>query len=78
MKDYLVPSALDTPEIADSVLVEEPYKHSVFGMKGVGEPSIISIVPAIVNAVYHATGIRSQTLPLTPDRFYKLLKEAKK
>ncbi len=78
MKDYLVPSALDTPEIADSVLVEEPYKYSVFGIKGVGEPSIISIVPAIVNAVYHATGIRSQTLPLTPDRFYKLLKETKK
>jgi len=77
-KDYVVPSALDTPEIGDTIVVEEAYKYSAFGAKGVGEPSIISIVPAVVNAVYHATGIRFSTIPITPDRMHKALKEAGK
>jgi len=76
MKDYLAPSAMDTPEYEDAILVEEPYNYSVFGAKGVGEPAIITIVPAICNAIYHATGIRTHELPITPDRFYKLYKEA--
>jgi len=75
--DYIVPSAMDTPEVADTIVVEEPYKHSAFGMKGVGEPAIISIVPAIVNAIHHATGVRFSSLPVTPDRLHKALKEAK-
>jgi CO/xanthine dehydrogenase Mo-binding subunit len=77
-KDYVIPSALDTPEIGDTIVVEEAYKHSAFGAKGVGEPSIISIVPAVVNAVYHATGVRFSTIPITPDRMHKALKEAGK
>jgi CO/xanthine dehydrogenase Mo-binding subunit len=75
--DYIIPSAMDTPEIADTILVEEPYKYAAFGMKGVGEPSILSAVPAIVNAIHHATGIWFTSLPITPDRLYKALKEAK-
>ncbi|MBN1682484.1 xanthine dehydrogenase family protein [Candidatus Bathyarchaeota archaeon] len=77
-KDYIVPSAFDTPEVDDPILIEEAYKHSAFGVKGVGEPSIISIVPAIVNAIYHATGIRFNTLPITAERMHKALKEVKK
>ncbi len=77
-KDYVIPSAMDTPEIDDTIVVEEPYKHAAFGAKGVGEPSIISIVPAVVNAIHHATGIRFNTLPITADRMHKALKEAGK
>ena len=77
-KDYVIPSALDTPEIDDTIIVEEAYKHAAFGAKGVGEPSIISIVPAVVNAISHATGIRFNTIPITPDRMHKALKEAGK
>ncbi len=77
-KDYIIPSALDTPEIDNTIVVEEAYKHSAFGAKGVGEPSIISIVPAVVNAIHHATGLRFNTIPITPDRMHKALKEASK
>jgi len=77
-KDYVIPSAMDTPEIGDTIVVEEAYKHAAFGAKGVGEPSIISIVPAVVNAIHHATGIRFSTIPVTPDRMHKALKEAGK
>ncbi|MDH5792628.1 MAG: molybdopterin-dependent oxidoreductase, partial [Candidatus Bathyarchaeota archaeon] len=74
--DYVVPSSLDTPEVAETILVEEPYKHSAFGAKGVGEPAIISIVPAITNAVYHATGISFNTVPITAERLYTALKRS--
>jgi len=72
-KDYVVPSALDTPWIDETIIVEEPYMHSAFGAKGVGEPAIISIVPAISNAIYDATGVRMRDLPITAERLYKAM-----
>ena len=74
-KDYVVPSSLDTPEIAETIIVEKPYRHGAFGAKGVGEPAIISIVPAITNAIHHATGLRFNTIPLRPWTLHKALKE---
>ncbi len=73
--DYIIPSSLDTPEVAETILVEEPYKYSAFGAKGVGEPSIISIVPAITNAIYHATGISFNTIPVTAERIHTALRK---
>lgn len=69
-KDYVVPSALDAPEIAPIIIVEEPYHHSVFGAKGVGEPAIISVVPAIANAIYDAVGVRLNKLPATAEMLH--------
>jgi CO/xanthine dehydrogenase Mo-binding subunit len=76
--DYIVPSSLDTPEVAETILVEEPYKHSAFGAKGVGEPSIISIVPAVTNAIYHATGVSFNTVPVTAERLHAALRRREK
>jgi len=72
-KDYVVPSALDTPWIDETIIVEEPYMHSAFGAKGVGEPAIISVVPAISNAIFDATGVRMRDLPITAERLYKAM-----
>ncbi len=77
-KDYVIPSAHDTPEVAETIIVEEPYKHSAFGAKGVGEPAIISIVPAISNAIHQATGVRFNTLPITAEHLYKALRRRSK
>jgi len=73
--DYVVPCSLDTPEIESCIIVEKPYKHGAFGAKGVGEPAIISIVPTIANAIYHATGKRFSSLPIRPWTLHKALKE---
>jgi len=75
-KDYVIPSSLDAPEIAETIIVEKPYRHGAFGAKGVGEPAIISIVPAIANAIHHAIGLRVTPLPIRPGTVYKALKEA--
>ena len=73
--DYVVPSSLDTPEIEPCIIIEKPYKHGAFGAKGVGEPAIISIVPTITNAIYHATGKRFSEIPIRPWTMHKALKE---
>jgi xanthine dehydrogenase D subunit len=63
--DYLLPTALDAPEIAIA-LVEEPDPFSPLGAKGVGEPPTVSSTPAIVAAIRDATGVDLVRVPVRP------------
>ena len=64
---YRVPGAADVPDIVP-ILVEDPEPSGPFGAKGVGEPVLVAIAPAIANAVSNACGVRIRSLPLTPER----------
>ena len=64
--NYIVPTALDTPEM-DIVLLERPYTHGPFGAKGVGEMPIDGPAPAVINALRHA-GYDLQDIPATPEK----------
>ncbi len=64
--DYLLPTALDMPEI-DSVLVEEPEPDAPFGLKGVGEPPLITSPAAICAAMRDASGRELARIPVRPD-----------
>jgi CO/xanthine dehydrogenase Mo-binding subunit len=75
LTDYLVPTVHDMPEIADYVAVEDEYKYSGFGAKGVGELCLIATPLAIVNAVYDATGVRFHELPLNREDVFFALQE---
>jgi CO/xanthine dehydrogenase Mo-binding subunit len=59
---YLIPTILDMPEM-DSIVVEVPTKTGPFGARGLGEPTACTAAPAIINAIYDATGIRIRELP---------------
>jgi CO/xanthine dehydrogenase Mo-binding subunit len=63
--DYLIPTALDMPEVA-ATLIEEPEPGAPFGAKGVGEPPTISSTPAIVAALRAATGKALPRVPVRP------------
>jgi CO/xanthine dehydrogenase Mo-binding subunit len=63
--DYLIPTALDMPEVVAS-LVEEPEPLAPFGAKGVGEPPVISSTPAVVAAIRQATGAALERVPVRP------------
>ncbi len=67
LHDYLIPSAGDVPEV-ESILIEEPSSIGPFGAKGIGEQAVIPTAPAILNAIYDATGVRMHRVPATPDR----------
>jgi CO/xanthine dehydrogenase Mo-binding subunit len=65
--DYLIPVNADVPDI-DVVFVGEPDKFSPIGAKGLGEVGTVGVSAAIANAVYHATGRRIRSLPITLDK----------
>lgn len=65
--DYLIPANADVPEI-DVVLVGAPDPVRPIGIKGVGEIGVVGVSAAIANAVYHATGRRIRSLPITVEQ----------
>ena len=66
LRDYVIPSAGDLPPI-ESILVEDASPLGPFGAKGIGEQALIPTAPAILNAIYDATGVRIRQVPATPD-----------
>jgi len=72
--DYIIPTALDVPEIVTSI-VERPDPTGPFGAKGIGEPSLLPTAPAIVNAIQDAVGVRIRELPATPEKILNALLE---
>lgn len=74
--DYMIPTIMDIPKLEPYVSVEDEYRYSGFGAKGVGEIALISTPLAIANAVYDATGVRFYSLPLNAEKVYFGLREA--
>ena len=70
--DYRIPVASDLPMI-DPVILEIPNPGHPYGVRGVGETSIVPPLAAINNAVSRATGIRFTELPLSPPRVLKAI-----
>ncbi|MPZ76646.1 MAG: molybdopterin-dependent oxidoreductase [Deltaproteobacteria bacterium] len=75
--DYRVPSFNDMPEDFHTVLVENQDGPGPYGVRGIGEGGLLSIAPAVCNALERATGVRIKDLPLTPERVWRALKDAK-
>ncbi len=67
LHDYLIPTVGDMPAITVH-LIEACEPLGPWGAKGVGEPALVATAPAILNAIRHATGVRLDELPVTPDR----------
>jgi len=70
LNDYLVARCTDMGEILPTyVEPEDPHTNSL-GVKGIGEPPIIGVAPAIANALREAIGVRLRELPFTPERVH--------
>mgnify|MGYP001338972119 CR=1 FL=1 len=66
---YKIPSRKDVGMIR--VAFEESYEPTgPFGAKSVGEVVVNTPPPAIVNAIYQATGVIIDSLPATPEKIY--------
>lgn len=71
---YLIPTVLDMPEM-EPIVVEVPTKTGPYGARGLGEPTACTAAPAIVNAIYDATGVRIRELPASLEVMLKALRE---
>jgi 4-hydroxybenzoyl-CoA reductase subunit alpha len=72
--DYRVPSSLDTPELR-SLIVESIDPEGPYGAKEAGEGPLHPSIPAIANAIYDAVGVRMDSLPFSPPRVWRALRE---
>jgi CO/xanthine dehydrogenase Mo-binding subunit len=71
MTNYIMPTAADVPPIR-VYFAEVPYEYGPAGAKGIGELPMDGPAPAILNAVEHATGLRVDYAPLTPEMLCRL------
>jgi CO/xanthine dehydrogenase Mo-binding subunit len=71
---YILPTSLDVPHVT-SVIVEDPDPIGPLGVKGIGEPAMVPTIPAIMNAIYDAVGVRITSLPASPEKVRQLLRE---
>ncbi|QRG04795.1 xanthine dehydrogenase family protein [Xanthobacter dioxanivorans] len=79
LADYLVPVATSVPDIG-IVHVEAALPNTLGGFRGMGEGGTIGAPAAIANAVSDALshlGIEVDTLPVTPDRIFRLVEAAR-
>ena len=76
LSTYLIPGILDVPDRVDSVIMEIPDPLGPWGARGMGEMPFLPLAPAVTAALYDATGVWFDTLPLTPDRVLARLRAA--
>ena len=73
--EYLIPTAMDVPQIK-SIILESRSGIGPFGAKGIGEPALTPVAPAVANAVADAIGVRVHDLPITPEKIVNALAAA--
>jgi xanthine dehydrogenase YagR molybdenum-binding subunit len=66
--DYAVPVNADVPDITTLSVGVPDLQASALGGKGVGEIGVVGVAAAICNAVFHATGKRVRSLPITLEK----------
>jgi CO/xanthine dehydrogenase Mo-binding subunit len=75
--DYRIPVCSDLPMI-DTQILEIPNPNHPYGVRGVGETSIVPPLAAVSIAVTNATGVRQTHIPMSPPRVLKSMKAARK
>lgn len=67
---YLIPTSMDSPYEIETIPIESYEELGPYGSKGIGETTMVPIAPAIINAIYSATGKRVKQIPATPERVF--------
>jgi 4-hydroxybenzoyl-CoA reductase subunit alpha len=76
LAEYKIPTAVDMPQL-NSIIIESNEPNGPYGAKEVGEGAIMPVIPCLLNAIYDATGVRIEELPVTPERVMAALRKAR-
>ena len=74
---YSMPTSFDIPP-TDAILAEMEDPYFAYSAKGAGENTNAPTPAAIRNAIYNATGIWFNDLPITPDKIINAIQKQKK
>jgi 4-hydroxybenzoyl-CoA reductase subunit alpha len=70
--DYRVPTIVESPDI-EVIIVESLDPNGPFGAKEASEGMLAGFLPALMDAVHEAAGVRADSLPLNPERMFDLM-----
>jgi CO/xanthine dehydrogenase Mo-binding subunit len=73
---YRLPLMTDMPEIFQAAIIENGDGPGPFGSKGMAQTSLPAMIPAIANAIYDATGVQITSVPFSPDKILRALRES--
>ncbi len=71
--DNKIPTARDLPDAIECFAVETPQLDGPFGARGVGEHPMISVAPAIGNALKQALGVELTHMPMRSEDVWRAL-----
>jgi CO/xanthine dehydrogenase Mo-binding subunit len=69
-----IPDIHVRPEV-EVVLVEKPEPIGPFSAKGISEIALVPTVPAVINGIYDAIGVRITSLPARPEKILAALRK---
>jgi CO/xanthine dehydrogenase Mo-binding subunit len=70
---YRLPLLKDIPEAFYSSMLEKGDGPGPFGSKGMSQTSIVTVAPAVGNAIYDALGVRVRSLPISPEKILRAM-----
>jgi CO/xanthine dehydrogenase Mo-binding subunit len=70
---YRLPVMKDIPEVFYSSMLEKEDGPGPFGSKGMSQTSIVTVAPAIGNAIFDAVGARVRSLPISPEKILRAM-----
>jgi len=70
---YRLPVMEDIPQNFYSSMLEKGDGPGPFGSKSMAQTSIVTVGPAIGNAIYDALGVRIRSLPITPEKILRAM-----
>jgi len=73
--DNKIPTAKDLPEEIESIAVETAQIDGPFGARGVGEHPMISVAPALGNAIRQATGAELLHMPIRFEDVWRAMRK---
>ena len=75
--EYGIPRSTDITN-PKTIIVESIDPEGPFGAKDAGEPPVHVGPAAIANAVYNAVGIRTNEVPMTPEKILRAMEQKKR
>jgi CO/xanthine dehydrogenase Mo-binding subunit len=78
MGEYKIPTMPDMPELRTVLVKSESGGPTPYGGKAIGEQGISSVAPAIVNAIFDATGITVTEIPVSSEKLLNAMRSASK
>jgi CO/xanthine dehydrogenase Mo-binding subunit len=70
---YRLPVLKDLPSSMQTSVLEAGDGPGPFGSKGMSQTTIVTVAPAVGNAIYDAIGARVRSLPITPEKILTAL-----